>query len=798
MKALLLALRSIIRFRLYSAVNVVSLILSLTCVIVISRYIYGEMSVDHFNKKLDRIYAVTMEQKNNPGEFRFSGIYNFNNQKNSTNISEHQGVEYRTDFMIFDEDEIQIDNQKYNLRALAADSNFLKILDFPIIVGKIQSEKIESALITEKLANKIFGKQDVIGKTFKHSTGKILTITGIIGEPENKSILNFDMIISSYLTEDWSKMPHTLVLLHPHVDYKEVNKNYESFLEMPYQNDSCRYQLFPLKDVYFSNYNKLVYAHGSQFYVYILTIAGFLVLFVGLVNFVNVYTVVLQRRNREFGVKKVFGAGRGVMFLQILLENICMVGIALIFSWILAILAGSWLEKFMDFDQLSYIRFGVILSLILLFVFPFFTAIYPFFRYCISVPVQSLSEVGYTKKSLFARKFFLGFQYVIVLIMIVISLSFIRQFQFMVNYDPGYRSKDIIKVLFLRHPNSWDASGDWDNRQKKEKQMDSEITQQLNASTLFTAWTNGSTPNQFNHGGFQFKSQEVDLKPVTLVGTNPDWLRMLNIQLLEGDIWDNNQNSFYTYDCIVSESALKYFGITNFREAQLQPQSRIWYSYDKPEEMKTNPPYRIIGVVKDFNGSHLAQKPYPVVFYYTSRHPYNPVIASITPGKEQEAVQFLKKLHNETVGGEFTYSFLEDEIHEMYKEDRKIATIYSIFTVFILLIAVLGLFSISLFDIQQRYQEIAIRKVNGADKKDIFRLFFKKYLILLGLSFVIASPIAWYAVQRYLENFAVKASIAWWLFVIALLITAGVSFLTLFWQTSRAADQNPAEVLKSE
>jgi ABC-type antimicrobial peptide transport system permease subunit len=158
----------------------------------------------------------------------------------------------------------------------------------------------------------------------------------------------------------------------------------------------------------------------------------------------------------------------------------------------------------------------------------------------------------------------------------------------------------------------------------------------------------------------------------------------------------------------------------------------------------------------------------------------------------------MKNLHDEIIGGEFTYSFLEDKIAAMYKEDKKVARICSVFTGIAILISMLGLLGISLFDIRQRRKEIAIRKINGAEIIDIVRLLLKKYFVLLGVAFVVATPVALFVIQKYLENFAFKAPVSWWLFAVALVVTVAVSLMTLLYQTYKAGNENPAEVVKSE
>ena len=175
-----------------------------------------------------------------------------------------------------------------------------------------------------------------------------------------------------------------------------------------------------------------------------------------------------------------------------------------------------------------------------------------------------------------------------------------------------------------------------------------------------------------------------------------------------------------------------------------------------------------------------------------------PLIAAIVPGRQQEAIQFLKDLHDELIGGNFEYTFVDDEYKALYRKDVQITLVYSIFALIAILISSLGLFSLSLFDVQQRYREIAIRKVNGATTLVVMRMLLQKYYKLLVIAFLIAVPISWLAIHRYLEDFAHKAPVSWWIFAVALLITAGISLATLIWQIRKAARTNPAEAIKAE
>ena len=748
MKLLKLALRSILNFRTYSSINLLGLALSLACVITIFRYVYGEMTVDHFNKKIDRIYLTTLERESNAEEVVFSSIYNMDNDETFMDITKHPGVEKYSHFNRFKDDEISVDDRKYYATVIMTDSNFLKITDFPVISGIDKLSEPNNALITKSYAQKLFGNENPVGKTLRTSSGEIVTISGIIGATSTKATLSFDMVVS-LSNQMMYGYKNTLVLLYPRVDYQAINKQHEEFHYMGAIAGLERHQLFPLSKVYFNKSVKnFVFRQGNYNYVTVLMAVGVLILLTGIINYINIYTVVVLRRGRELGIKKVFGAGSSNIFKQLLTENLLMTLLALLFALYIAHLAYPFITNVLHIDQLRSIRFDVFLTFCFLLVLPVLTTLYPFVRHHYAVPVNSIRDFD-KKQGGSLRRIFLSLQYMTTIFMIILSLFFVKQLHFMMNTDPGYHTKNIIKVQFLkRTANSIGSNREaYFKKQADDALIADEITRKMDACPLFTYWSLGQSPNEFSPNSLSFKSSGGEFKALNLQRVDENWFRLFNIQMKEGHFWGNQPDEDFRYALIVTESVLKLFGITDFNNILLQPERRL--SFRSQEDLKTNPPYRIAGVVKDFNYLHLSQKGDPTAFLFST-------------------------------------------------EDKKIAAIYSLFTFIAIFVSALGLLSMSLFDIQQRRKEIAIRKINGATFQDIIRLLLKRYFRTLGLSFAIAAPIALFAIQRYLEDFAHKAPISWWLFAIALTLTVGISLLTLLYQTRKAATQNPAEIVNSE
>lgn len=274
---------------------------------------------------------------------------------------------------------------------------------------------------------------------------------------------------------------------------------------------------------------------------------------------------------------------------------------------------------------------------------------------------------------------------------------------------------------------------------------------------------------------------------------------MFGFQLLEGRLWDDTEDESLQYRMLINETAKKLFDIKDISSEYLQPERRLWWS-SMAEGMDKNPPYEIVGVIKDFKANHLSKANVPLIIVYEEEGwLYNPVIASIKSGKRNEAIAFLKDLHTELMGkGDFEYSFLEDEIAAQYKEDKQVSRIYMIFALIAIFISCLGLYGLSLFDIRQRYREIALRKVNGASGKDIIRLLQRKYFYILAISFLVAIPVSYLVIIKYLEGFAYKTPVSWWLFAIAGGFVTVISYLTLNIQIKKAIKINPAEVIKGE
>ena len=808
MKIIKQAIRTLSKFRLYFTINLLGLILSLTCGMILLRYIYQEVTVDHYVKDLDRVFLTVREFQNQSPIL--SSIRIRNNDPNYVNIID-ASVESSSSFTMINNMDIIVNDSYYKVNIIVADTIFPDILSYQAKTGSIKLRSPNDAILTERQAKHFFGNNDPLGKTIiLDATGDILTVVGVLKEPATKSSVNFDILISNNLKEQWGRTDISLIKLYPHVDVKEYNRKYSEFVLLEFWGTLCRLQLFPLKDLYtdnsihiFDNYNQSgMIQQGDSKIIFILLSVLILMFVVGFFNYLNIYTVLSLNRAREFGVKKVYGASGKYVFGQIWAENLLLTIIALFIVWTVIELTGGLMESLFSIPMKSNVLYDVYISLFVLFFFPILVSLHPAIKYNYAPPIVSLRSVNIAGKSVVSRVVFLSLQYVVTFFILVSSLFFMKQLNYMLNMDLGYQTKNIVKFNILNENTMGYLTAEYRKKMDRTKSIIKVLQQKMDNSPLIERWTQGDFMHTLSPY-MTMKKENGEFQKVAYTSLSGDYMDMFEFKLLEGRLWDSGQDEWAQYKMIINETAKKLFDIKDITREKLQPESRLWWSYGM-EGMDKNPAYEIVGVIKDFKTNHLSKENVPLIIVYKYLNENDPplwvpFIVAINPKKKDDAIKFLRDTYDELVGeGDFEYSLLEDEIAALYKEDKRVTTIFITFAIVAILISCLGLFGLSLFDIRQRYREIALRKINGASIKDITTMLLKKYTYILAISFLLAVPLSYFVITWYLEGFAHKAPVSWWLFVAAGILVGAISYLTLYFQIKRAVRINPAVVLKSE
>jgi len=801
MKKLKTSLRALHKFRFYTIVNILGLAISLACVIIIARYVHQETKVNNFATDLDRTYLLSIEDPEN-NRIRFGGFAT-NDISTITlpPLLRDPSIQYISTFIAFDEDYIIQNNNRINVKAIAADSLFFKILPYPLLHGSKEFTSASDVIITDKFAQKMFGKENPVGERFQYSAGDELEIIGVIGSPASKSFLDFDLLINKEQRQFMAMQPYTMAMLYPNSDAKMLNENNKELVEpLLFAPGTVSIQLFPLSEFYFDNTHEFtnlsrdttvsVFNKGNRNSVLVLLFVGLLILLIGIFNFINIYTVISQKRGKEYGVKRLFGAQNYHIFFQIYLEVLVITVISISLAWLFIETTEPVLASYFGFIVMPNLKFSILISLILLLVLPFVAVLYPYLKFSRPELIDSLKSTS-KKESLTSRKTILAIQYILSLALIVVALFFTKQLNYMLKTDPGYNTKDVIMARMMHRDMNAFRGIDMDSYFMKINENSALIKEKMNQSPLFNNWEFGMPVYNLEARTAIKRTDHQNYSQVNTLRMSPNYLELVQFDLIKGRLWNDSDTGSEPI-CIINESAAKLFGIVDIQNVKLEFQ----YERDKIDR----PLYQVVGIIKDFQTGHLSKATTPVVILYTKEgFHFDYLMARFLPGNIDAAISYLQTLYKEiNNGAEFNYSLLEDEIENLYQEDKRVKRVYVLFSLIAIFISCLGLFAISLFDIQQRYREIALRKINGATRKDIMNILLKKYMLLLLGSFIISLPLSHFAIYKYLENFAYKASVSWWLFAIAGIMVVGVSLLTLTWQVRKAMRINPVEALKSE
>ena len=789
MKTLKYAWRFLMRSKSYTIINLLGLAFSLACSIILMRYIHRELTVDTHCIDREHVYAICTNTEGNRG---LSGLKQYNYDTISI---DNRFVEAMTTYIPLEKDYVISGTNRIPARCLVTDSVFFQLFHYPIVQGKLSLTTPQSALLTEKYARKIFGNENPIGKVLRYSNGKDITVEGIVGEPECKTTINFDIILSSKLSQHWERMNTELYRFLPGTDINAINKtgSVPRYINDPkYDTRTHTFSLISVKDIYWdgslTDREPAMFLSGNHSHLIILSGVCLLLLLTGILNFINLYLVALLRRGKEYGLKKVFGVCGKTLFANIWIENTLLVLSALLVSWLIIEIMSAPTEYLFDI-HFSYTAFDGWLSASILLLLPVITSIYPYIKYNYTSPILSIRSIGVQSHSKHFRMFFLGAQYIITFLLVVLSLYFNRQLGMLLNTEPGFRTKNIMNVNLVYESKDFSSYTYESMQQRRQRVM--QLDNELNACPFIELYEpsneNILTPT-FGTNYLNNKGEKVFLN---IHYATPAFFKLYDIKVIEGEIPGINKENRRTV-FVVNKAALKALGYTSINGAGVIEENQ--------KRANANASLQpIVAVVEDYFEGHLTSGIKPTIYPVGARFSGDLYQIAYTPGKKKEVIDFLRNLEYKVYGSEdFEYTFLEDDIKAMYTQDRQTATIYSIFAGMAIIISSLGLLGISLFDIRQRYREIAIRKVNGASAKDLYRLLFRKYITVLIIAFVIAIPLAYYLINTYTQDFAVRAPVSIDIFIISLLLVIIISLGTLAYQIQKAAYINPTQIMKTE
>ena len=788
MKTLKYAGRFLIRSKSYTIINLLGLALSLACSIVLARYIYQEMTVDTHALQPENVVVPLRDIDGN--------IYPCALENMDTVYLSTEQIVKETKFVILEKQIILQQEVPYTANIFVTDSTYFDFFHYELAAGTLRLSAPNDALIMESFARKLFGNENPVGKTFYYGKDHLLTIQGVLKAPKCKASHTFDVMLNLNIQEKWRKMPGSFLRLHPGVSVEAINKASKIYRKT--DNGTVRHLFVPVKQYYWhTGLDKypIMEHHGDRSHVLLLMGVCLLVLLTGVINFINLYLVQMMKRSKEYGIKKIFGLHGWKLFVQLWIENALLITCALFVAWLLIEVTSIPVDRLLG-SEVSYTSFDAWLSLGIWLLLPLLTCAYPYIKYNYLSPIAGIRAISTTKKSVTTRMAFLSVQCIITFLLVILSLYFGKHVNFLLHTDPGFRQEGILIATLNQESFLFHLSVE---EQKNYYARMQQVRQKLGESPFIDQWQLLSQDILDNAGTIVLINDEDVHLNTQCMWISPQFFSMYDLKTVEGAIPDKIMKS--ELKIVMNESALKSFGYKHCEEAFVRGENPLWVSVSMDGTVVEGgmKPMPVEAVVKDFYTGHITAGKQPVVFMVGHAANNSKYQILCKPGKEQEVLSYLKKIEKEIYNTEdFEYYWQKDKVAAMYDKDRQVMGIYMFFAFIAIVISCLGLFGLSLFDIRQRYREIAIRKVNGASNYIICLLLLRKYIIVLAGAFLIAIPVSYYLINLYTQNFVVKAPIGIGIYLITLILVTLVSLGTLLWQIRKATMINITETMKTE
>jgi ABC-type antimicrobial peptide transport system permease subunit len=742
--------------------------------------VQDELSYDKFHENINDLYrAVNYEQYSNGEEFRFASNTPGLAQALKENYPEVKAVaRYRRG----NDNVVEYYEKRFNEEGLAfADPSFLKLFTFPLIRGNKENVLSDpySIVITEEMANKYFGSTDPIGKELRVDNSINFHVTGVLKNLPSNSYFNFNFLIPfntikefGYPIDGWNSFYcGTYVLLEKNTDYKVLNSKITNLVQQYDESSIVELSIQPVTDIHLFSATFMESGNGDIQYVYIFSLIAGFVLLTACINFMNLSTARSGKRAKEVGLRKAIGAGRRELIHQFYNESILMSVFALICALILVLcflpLFNSISGKDLQLNLFSNV--SLLLMLIGTVIFTgFISGSYPAFFLSSFQPVKVLSGKLKTGASgnLF-RKVLVSFQFVLTISLIIGTVIINNQLHFIRNQKLGYDREQVLTIPLkgdLNQRTEILQSELLKNREVLNVSAVSYLPSRVRASFLVSGWE-GSNPDE------QFLSH--------LLFSDYELQKTLNFEMAEGRYFSRDFLSDTSTGIVINEAAVRVMGM----------ESPIGKDYMGG---------KILGVMKDFNFRSLHSKISPLTVIFRPGNS-NFLLTKIKSNNIDETIASI----NETWAAiatefPFEFDFLDDKIAAQYKADYKIEDIINSFTVLIIFIACLGLFGLASYTAEQRTKEIGIRKVLGSSIFNIVVLLTKEFSKWVLIANIIAWPVAYFGMEFWLERFAYRASVDWWIFIASGGIALLIALLTVSYQAIKAAVANPVESLRYE
>jgi ABC-type antimicrobial peptide transport system permease subunit len=807
------AFRSLTRNRNYTIINIAGLAVGIAVCMMIFIIIQFQTSFDNFHTKKDRVYRVLTEYhhadaatvsygKDVPFPMPLGLKTAFPQIEQVAPIF----ASHDDKLLIPDDNGTTIKQFKEDKGVFFTEPSFFKMFDFPLLAGSYESLKEpNNVLLTKEIAEKYFGDwKTAIGKTIKLEVGgyifehgtDILKVSGILAAIPANTDFQLKLVVAygtgstgsiMATNTDWEDRTNSgfgcYILMPPNISADNFNQQLSAYsrkVESP--DDKDNHIIQPLSAVHYDtqtgNYsNKAI----SQELLNVLWLIAAFILLIACVNFINLSTAQAVNRAKEVGVRKVLGSNKSQLQIQFIIETFLIVTVAVILATVITILALPYVNQLLELSLSFNILNNPAVILFLLAVTILVTVLAGFYPSIVLSrfnPVNALKSklTVNTAKGISLRRGLVVFQFIIAQALIIGTLIIVQQMNYFMDQPLGFDKDAIINVPF-RVDTVWFSKADYLKQQL------------LSVNGVRAVSFSSNTPvedanDMWSTFKFDHATKEEDFKAITKFADN-EYVSAYKLQLAAGK---NLKPSPFTQEFLVNESLVKSLGFKK-PEDILTKEISIW-----GDKIKCP----VVGVLKDFNDRSLRQDLAPLLIT-TNVTMYSQAGIKLSTKNISSTLQSVKNVFEQTFPDfVYEYRFLDDKIASFYKQENQLSQLYKIFAAIAILLSCLGLYGLASFMAVQRIKEVGIRKVLGATAGNIVYLFSKEFIMLIAIAFAIATPIAWYYMHQWLQDYAYRINISWWLFAAGGLAAIIIALATISFQAIKAAVANPVKSLRTE
>jgi putative ABC transport system permease protein len=791
-----IVLRNLSRKPVYSIITFAGFTFAIASSLLIYLWVFNETHFDKFHPDYQQIYRVLTLSKQGD-EIVKSPMCSAEVSK--TMKMDYPQIEYSTYINYDSEDSplhLESKGEKFEARRCWTNEDFFKIFaGFKFVEGSSQSafDKPDNIVLSEYTARKIFGDQSALGKTLISDkfSKEVYTVSGVIRIPD-QSHMDFGYILSdknnrnSAYSNNWGVSSWVRV----YIKLREDAKIDEQFLNSisnqinKYSKYTDKLMFQPLASIHlYSDYqnNWLDKNQGSYKYVWIFSGLAFLIVLMASLNFSALSVARASERSVEIGIRKVNGGSKMSIFRKFLTESVFQTFIATIVALLVVILILPWFNSLSSKHLILIFSPELIMNLFLLtFMVGIIAGIYP------SLYLSSFNPVGIFRggstsgsRSNFIR-LLVTVQFTIAIFFIITTLLFIKQLNYIHKKDLGIDDKNIIVI----------PTGLWyDNKDFKQELLRNPSILSVSASTYAPIGVGFKGPLSLNHDG------HIDTVHVNYYFVDEDFAKTYKLEIIKGQFLQMSSSAYWKE----LEKENKREGIQHsiFIPIVINETAEKMLGFDDPIGQRIGDNV-IVGVVKDF---HFRSLHYPIEPLVMSNNPeeIETMNVRIASGNSSKTLNYISDTYKKNRDNrEFSYTFFDDLLNKVYQPETRLKNITIAFALLAIIISVLGILGMSIFSIDRRTKEIGIRRVAGAKNSEILILLNVEFIKWVLVAFIIASPIAWYVIHNWLQDFVYKTKLSWWIFLLAGLIAFGIALVTVSWQSWKAATRNPVEALRYE